>query len=246
MSLSIVIPTYNEEKELPNLFRSLRAQSYQDFEVIISDNHSTDSTRELAKEFGARIVDGGNPSEGRNNGARAAKNEIIIFFDADVTPPADFIEKALNEFQRRELDVASADNLPMSASMRDRIFYEIANKYFHLVENIFPHATGTFIITKKDIFEKIGGFDPQIKLAEDHQYAVDAMKYGKYGMLRSVKLPVSSRRVKKEGPAKFAVKMVGAELHLIFKGPIKSDVFKYRFGHNQAGKQDGIVNKEEK
>lgn len=237
MAISIVVPTYNEEKEIPNLFQALKSQTYQDFEVIVSDNHSTDHTRELAQEFGARIVDGGNPSEGRNNGARAAKNEVIIFFDADVVPPADFIEKALKEFEERGLDVASADNLPISDSKRDKIFYEAANKYFRLVENIFPHATGTFIITKKTIFEKVGGFDPKIKLAEDHQYAMDAMKIGKYGMLRTVKLPVSSRRVKKEGPAKFAVKMVGAELHLIFKGPIKNDMFHYRFGHSDDEKK---------
>lgn len=237
MRISIVIPTYNEEKELPNLFAALKAQTFQDFEVIVSDNHSTDGTRALAEKFGARVVDGGNPSVGRNNGARAAQNDIIIFFDADVVPQPNFIEKALKEFEERGLDVASADNLPISDLRRDKIFYEAANKYFHLVENIFPHATGTFIITKKDIFEKVGGFDPDIKLAEDHQYAKDAMKIGKYGMLRTVKLSVSARRVKKEGPAKFAVKMVGAELHLIFRGPIKSDVFKYRFGHDDNSKK---------
>lgn len=246
MAISIVIPTYNEEKELPNLLRALKAQTFQDFEVIVSDNHSTDTTRKLATDFGARIVDGGNPSEGRNNGAKAAKNEIIIFFDADVVPPSDFIEKALKEFEARGLDVASADNLPLSDLKRDKVFYEIANRYFRLVENIFPHAVGTFIITRKTIFEKVGGFDPNIKLAEDHQYAMDAMKIGKYGMLRTVKLPVSSRRVKKEGPAKFAVKMVGAELHLIFRGPIKSDVFHYHFGHTENKDPGEIANKEEK
>ncbi len=85
--LSIIIPTYNEEEYLPYLLRSIEAQSYTDFEVIVADNGSTDTTAKLATDSGARVVSGGNPAEGRNSGAAAAKGENLLFLDADVILP---------------------------------------------------------------------------------------------------------------------------------------------------------------
>jgi glycosyltransferase involved in cell wall biosynthesis len=238
MKLSVVIPTYNEERDLPRLLTALANQTIHDFEVIVADNKSTDSTREIATKFGARVVDGGNPSEGRNAGARAATGDTILFFDADVFPPADFIENALKEFQEKNLDCASADSVPISNHMRDKALHEVVNKYFRLVEDFFPHAPGFFIIVKKEIFEKVGGFDPEVKFAEDHVFVHEASKFGKFLMLRSVRIPVSARRISKEGRFLLSVKYLGAELHLIFKGPIKSDIFKYRFGHSNTLKKE--------
>ena len=238
MNVSVVIPTMNEEAELPKLLHALAGQTFRDFEIVVGDNHSTDKTRELAAAAGARIVDGGNPSEGRNAGARAAKGDIIIFFDADVFPPADFLERALDEFIERGLDAATADSIPLSINASDKMLHEVVNKYFRLTESFFPHAPGFFIMVKKSIFDTVGGFDPEIKLAEDHTFVHGAAKVGKFAVLRNVKIPVSARRITKEGRFKLSVKYLGAELHLIFRGPIKSDVFKYRFGHDQKSNKD--------
>src|SRR5258706_509599 len=57
LKLSIIIPTFKEEKYLPTLLLCLENQTFQDFEVIISDANSPDRTREIAKEFGAKDVD---------------------------------------------------------------------------------------------------------------------------------------------------------------------------------------------
>ena len=70
MILSIIIPTYNEEEYLPVLLESIKEQSFDDYEVIVADANSTDKTREIAKEYGCIVVDGGLPAVGRNNGAR--------------------------------------------------------------------------------------------------------------------------------------------------------------------------------
>ncbi|MEN6592532.1 MAG: glycosyltransferase family A protein, partial [Methanobacterium sp.] len=59
MKISIIIPTYNEEEYLPYLLESIKRQDFTDYEVIVADAHSTDKTREIAKSFGAKIVDGG-------------------------------------------------------------------------------------------------------------------------------------------------------------------------------------------
>ncbi|HRP68451.1 MAG TPA: glycosyltransferase, partial [Turneriella sp.] len=63
--ISVVIPALNEERDLPELLSSLKAQSFRNFEVIVADAGSKDKTREIAQEFGARVVDGGMPGVGR-------------------------------------------------------------------------------------------------------------------------------------------------------------------------------------
>src|SRR5687767_6578001 len=102
--LSIIIPTYNEEEYLPFLLRSIQAQSYKDYEVIIADASSTDKTRAIAAEFGARVVQGGLPGAGRNRGAEAAKGENLLFLDADVILPDPwFLQMTVGEFEKRKL-----------------------------------------------------------------------------------------------------------------------------------------------
>ena len=85
--LSIVIPTFNEEKFLPHLLKSLKEQTFKDFEIIVADNNSTDATRSVAINVGAKVVKGGLPARGRNNGAKVARGEWLLFLDADVILP---------------------------------------------------------------------------------------------------------------------------------------------------------------
>ena len=81
--ISIVIPTYNEQKYLPELLKSLKKQTYKHYEIIISDNNSTDNTLNIAKTYKCKIVKGGYPPIARNNGAKVAKYDLL-FIDSDV------------------------------------------------------------------------------------------------------------------------------------------------------------------
>ena len=127
--LSIIIPTLNEEKYLPFLLESIKkhpeaerssrrgspvqssafvsGQIFNDFEIIIADAGSKDKTIEIAKKFGCQIVKGGLPAKGRNEGAQIAKGDLYLFLDGDTILPEIFFEKALYEFKKRNLDVAS-------------------------------------------------------------------------------------------------------------------------------------------
>ena len=91
--ISIIIPTLNEEDYILTLLKNLKHQTYKNFEIIIADAFSKDKTREIAEKFKAKIVNGGTPSIGRNNGASAARGEILIFFDADVEIKTNYLEK---------------------------------------------------------------------------------------------------------------------------------------------------------
>ena len=76
MKISIIIPTYNEEDYLPALLKSIQRQNFKDLEVIVADAHSTDKTLEIAKKYNCKIVPGGLPAVGRNNGAKIAQGEL--------------------------------------------------------------------------------------------------------------------------------------------------------------------------
>ena len=89
--ISIIIPTLNEEKYLPKLLDCIRKQSYKDYEIIVADSNSKDKTRQIAKKYGCRIVKGGMPAKGRNNGAKAAKSEILLFVDGVIHFDNDFL-----------------------------------------------------------------------------------------------------------------------------------------------------------
>ena len=78
--LSIIIPTLNEEKYLPVLLESIKKQKFEgDYELIVADAGSQDKTVEIARNFGGKIVPGGLPAKGRNQGAAEARGDLFLF-----------------------------------------------------------------------------------------------------------------------------------------------------------------------
>ena len=113
--LSIIIPTKNEEENLPILLSSIKEQTFTDYEVIVADAHSSDDTRRIAVERGVRVVEGGMPGEGRNKGALKAQGELLLFLDADVILSSHhFLRDIVLEFDEERADVATCRLSPMS------------------------------------------------------------------------------------------------------------------------------------
>ncbi len=235
--ISIIIPTLNEEEHLPFLLESLKEQTFNDFEVIISDADSKDDTRKIAEDWGCKVVEGGLPAKGRNNGAKAAKGEILFFLDADVVLPKDFLEEAVKEFKKRKLVVAGCYVQPLSDKDVDNLIYGTANLYFKFAQFLFPQAAGHCIIAKKKVHKKIGGFNEKIKVAEDLDYVKRAAKEGKFRYLENVKIPVLMRRLDREGRMNMAVKYALIGLYFSFFGGIESDILNYRFAHYDEEKE---------
>lgn len=80
--ISIVIPTYNAEKFMPGLLDSIFSSDVKDFEVIISDDCSTDNTVDISKKYPVKLVrlsENSGPGRARNLGVKAAKGDIIFF-----------------------------------------------------------------------------------------------------------------------------------------------------------------------
>ena len=230
--LSIIIPTLNEEKLLPILLSSIKKQGFKNYEIIVADAGSKDDTLKLAKKYDCKIVAGGLPAIGRNNGAEIAKGDYLLFLDADVILPKDFLKIAIDEFENKNLDISSYRIIPLSNRKIDFILHSIVNFYFLITQRFYPHAPGFCILTKKDLHNAIEGFNEKIKLAEDHDYVNRASRSGKFKSFYFPKIFVSVRRLETDGRFNISIKYLFVEIYRIMIGEIKSDIFNYKFGHH--------------
>ncbi len=228
--LSIIIPAKNEEKNIKRLFESLKKQTFKDFEVIVADADSSDKTVSIAKSYGARVVSGGMPGVGRNRGVEVAKGRDILFIDADVTLPREFLEKNYAEFSRRNLDIATTFMNPISKKLVDKFIHDQINMWYVVIEKVAPAACGFHIFVKKEWFDKINGFNEQIIFGEDHDFVQRIWKIGgKFGILRGPKINVSVRRLDKEGRFLFWLKGFYGFMYYKIRGPMYYGSMNYEF-----------------
>ncbi len=239
MKISIIIPTKNEEKLLPELLKSIKKQDFDGYEVIVADAESTDKTREIAAEYGAGIVRGGMPGTGRNNGARAATGEILVFLDADVILPKHFLKNLYNEMQERYIDVATCAIKPLSDIQLDRIIHKLINMTILANLRVDPKAFGFCIFITRRLFNRIGGFDETIKVAEDNDLVKRASEFRPLRYLNTTFIQVSVRRFEKEGRLSYMIKGIGLNVYRTFKGEIRygNDIVSYDFGGYDKGKE---------
>ena len=236
--LSIIIPTYNEECYLPKLLQSIKDQNFTDYEIIVADAKSTDKTREIANSFGCRIVEGGSPAVGRNNGAKIAKGEYLLFLDSDVILTEGYLESALNEFIESDLDIGITQLVPISDSKKDKLLHDFANFFMKLVESIKPHGAGCYgILTKKNIHEEAKGFDESLDFGEDSDYIERIGKTNSFKVLREPKLLISTRRLEKEGLRSLALIYAKSTLYDFMGKRITAGELNYTFGHSKDKKK---------
>lgn len=229
LTLTVVIPALNEAERLPALFDALGRQTRRADQIVVADAGSTDGTRAVAQGRGALVAEGGRPAVGRNAGARSATGDLLVFLDADDELDDDFIAAALEEFEERELSVATSFIEPIQRDPRNIFACEVANLYLDAMQYVSPHAPGFCILVRRDIHEAIGGFDETLVLAEDHDYVQRAARLGKFRVLRAVRVATSMRRIEKEGLVRLAFKYLYCELYVVTGRPIREVPFDYDF-----------------
>ncbi|MEK7607228.1 MAG: glycosyltransferase family 2 protein [Patescibacteria group bacterium] len=105
--ISVVIPAYNAEKTLARCLASLRHQTMREYEIVIVNDGSRDGTARVAEQWKATLAQAGIPltviyqdnagaNAARNRGARQARGEYIIFFDADIVAAPAMLERMMN------------------------------------------------------------------------------------------------------------------------------------------------------
>jgi glycosyltransferase involved in cell wall biosynthesis len=182
--ISIIIPTYNEEKIIAATLRTLTAglASCRDMqsEIIVSDGGSSDRTVELAKPYASKVVVHSGPkrqtiSQGRNDGAKAATaGSFYVFLDADCMIPdaPTFFSRAVANFAEDPQLVgltACLRVLPQEETLGDRIVYGTANFGLWVANNLLRrgHSFGEFQMIRQDAFERLGGFREDLVTIED-------------------------------------------------------------------------------
>lgn len=168
--ISVILPVYNGEKFLRNALESIEIQKYPALEIIVVDDGSTDSTPAIIKSLGEEVVsirqENQGPGIARNVGIQAATAPILAFLDADDlwTPGRLFpMIKILDE--NPEVDIVRG---------------QMQIVYFdgkHDVPNFYPFLIGSALY-RREVFEKIGGYDPQLRFGEDVDWFVRARESG--------------------------------------------------------------------
>lgn len=236
-TVSIIIPTLNEEAYLPGLLEAIRQQTRPPLEVIVADAGSSDRTVEIALEAGCRVVPGGRPARGRNAAAAVAQGDIFLFLDADVLPEPDFLAGAQEEFERRGLDAATCPVQPLGGNLTDAIFHQIANTVIKVSRPFNPLAPGFCIWSRREMHARIGGFDESLHLSEDHDYVRRVVAQGgRFGILH-VPISVSVRRLETDGRWNVAVRYSFLAINQMMGNPFNPTLLdrylgEYRFGHH--------------
>jgi len=208
MKISIIIPTLNEEKYLPKLLKSIKSQTYVDYEVIVADAGSKDKTKEITLQYGHKIIQGGRPAAGRNAGAKMAQGEYLLFLDSDIILPKNFLEKAIKQFDKKYFEIATVLQKPISKIELDVLIYKIHNSFLKYTSDIYPLTAGVCILITKRLHFRLNGFNERMNISEDNDYGKRAKKIAHYGAITDTYVKTSIRRFEKEGRIKLAQKYI--------------------------------------
>ena len=135
--ISVIIPVYNAEKYLPLTLKSIINQTYDNLEIIVIDDCSTDKSKEIIKEFAKndkRIIPyyseiNQGVSKTRNMGLRTFSGDFVIFVDADDVLAKDCIELQVKTSEKYNGDIIDSLHL---------ILYEYKNKKYYFTEGKVP------------------------------------------------------------------------------------------------------------
>ncbi len=237
--VSIIIPTFNEEKYLPVLLHSLRNIN-SPLDIIVVDGNSTDSTIRVAQEHqiyfsgdsSLRIIQ--TPERGislqRNLGANVARHSIFMFCDADMAAPShESFVSYISHFIYNRSVAASPILVPIESGVRIILIHKLLmylQRFLLVLKR--PYFGGAGLTTTREIFHTLGGFDTNILLGEDVDYSLRASKHGHCHQIK-VKWLISARRLIKYGY--LWMFKDGEIFRLLFKGRIKNaKTFFYPFG----------------
>lgn len=107
-TVSVVIPAYNEEETITKTLKSVLKSDYPDFEVIVIDDGSTDSTLKIARRFESKKVkvlhkENGGKGAALNFGIKRAKGKIVFTMDADTTVDSKSMKNMVRFFKDKEI-----------------------------------------------------------------------------------------------------------------------------------------------
>jgi len=214
--ISAIIPTLNEEKNIGRALKALKNQNYEEeYEIIVADGGSEDKTIDIAKAYADDIiiVKEKGIAIGRNAGAKAAKGEILFFVDGDTFLLPDVFEGVDSAFDNGEIVGVAPRVLPTDSSFKNIFPYWFFYRFSKISTIVGrPMLGGMCVAYRKDIFDKVGGFDERLKSGEDLDLSFRMARFGKFRLLDDVYAYTSTRRLDSWGRARYIYKYLKAYL----------------------------------
>ena len=207
--ISIIIPTYNEERNIKRTLKALCNQTLDRklYEVIVVDGKSEDATVGIAKKFADKIIlqNSDGIAAARNEGAANAEGKIIVTTDADTIPPRDWLEHILNDLKKPDIVAVSGPLLPYDATLFGRTLFRLGyNIQPRLFKPFFVFLFGPNTAIKKWAFVKCGGYR-NLPVADDVEIFFRLKHLGKIVFDKNLKMYVSYRRFREIGPFKLTL-----------------------------------------
>jgi glycosyltransferase involved in cell wall biosynthesis len=225
--VSIVIPTFREEKYIAaTLSRLVKVKP--SIEIVVVDGGSEDGTVRVAKRFTDKTyqIKERGISKARNYGARQASGDIVVFLDADVYPPSNFVEKVLETFNDTNVVGATCNIMPAQPRFAEIIFFQFYNRLIRLCTRFKPHSRGEFLAVRKKDFLMVNGFDENMPCLEDHDLAHRLSKRGKFVFITHLTVYESLRRFRKLGFSKVLSTWFTDYLSFLLRGKPLSGVWR--------------------
>ncbi|MGD9496666.1 MAG: glycosyltransferase family 2 protein [Armatimonadota bacterium] len=173
--LTIVVPAYNAAATIRRALDSLRAQTWQDFEIVVVDDGSADNTAHIVTteypEVRCIRQDNAGPCVARNRGAHEARGEFLAFLDADDEWAPEKAQRQMEVFaQRPDVAVCGTNGI----IIHGRRVYPFNNPHRpRLVEPNLKdllwgvHPVLASLMLRRELFVAVGGYDPGVKRWED-------------------------------------------------------------------------------
>jgi glycosyltransferase involved in cell wall biosynthesis len=171
MMVSVIVPAFNEERELGATLSSIRtamgafSDAGWDAELIVCDNNSSDRTSDVAREAGATVVfePFNQISRARNTGAAAAQGDWLVFVDADSHPTSELFADMMAAIRHGRC-LAGGSTVRFDGSTRVVTF---VGECWNLVSRCARWAAGSFVFCEAAAFRDVGGFSLELFAGEE-------------------------------------------------------------------------------
>jgi glycosyltransferase involved in cell wall biosynthesis len=182
MKLSVIVPCHNDAETLSIQLQALAKQEWSEpWEVIFSDNGSSDESREIAKQFqnclpNFRIIDSSEvrgPAHARNMGAKAATGEALAFCDADDEVAPGWVEAIGDALSKYDFVASRFEVTKLNESWAIRARGDEPQRdglQPYKYPPYLPHSGGSGLGVKRSIHEAVNGFDETMVALEDTDY----------------------------------------------------------------------------